>query len=68
MEQDEILPTSRDDVLFDIRFALRKGFKLRPRKREYIEEDFQSWANAVLEHLELSGVRLIRKKPRRDHS
>lgn len=68
MEEEEIEPASRDDVLFDIRYGLRRAFRFRPRKKDYREADFHSWAEAVMRHLELSGLRFFRKTPERGHT
>jgi len=67
MDQEDIQPAPREGVLFDIRYGLSRAFSLWPRKRDYREEDFQGWANAILTHLETAGVRFYRKVPGRNH-
>lgn len=67
-DQNELEPAPRDDVLFSIRFALSKGFNFRPRKRDYGTAAFDGWAKAILEQLELAGLRFFRRKPRPWHS
>ena len=65
--EDELYEVPREDVRFDIRFALSKGFKFRPRKRDYTEQDFRVWADAILKQLELTGLRFYRKPGRTQH-
>lgn len=60
-DMDEV---PRGDVLFAVRFALSRGFKFRPLKRDYTAADFGIWADAILTQLELSGVRFYRKRRR----
>lgn len=67
-DQDQYEPVARDRVLFDIRFALSKGFVFRPRKRDYTVADFSGWAKAILEHMELTGLKFLRRKPPPLHS
>ena len=52
----------RQHVLSVIRFALSQNFKYRPRKQEYyLEDDFRTWANQILDHMELTGIRFFKE-------
>ena len=58
----ELAEESRQQVLSVIRFALSQNFKYRPRKQEYyLEDDFRGWANQILEHMELTGIRFFKE-------
>ena len=58
----ELAEESRQHLLSVIRFALSQNFKYRPRKQEYyLEDDFRSWANQILEHMELTGIRFFKE-------
>ncbi|OUV74078.1 MAG: hypothetical protein CBC83_04430 [Flavobacteriales bacterium TMED123] len=59
----ELIEEERENVLFVIRYALSKNFKHRPRKQQhYSEDDFSAWAMQVLDHMELTGLRIFKKK------
>ena len=52
----------RQHVLTVIIFALSQNFKYRPRKQEYyLEDDFRTWANQILDHMELTGIRFFKE-------
>ena len=69
MLQHDNRPAPRDTVLFDIEMALRKGEKLWPKRYRPGDHDrLKPMATAILEHLELCGLRFFRKPPRRWHS
>ena len=59
----ELIEEERENLLFVIRYALSKNFKHRPRKQQhYSEDDFSAWAVQVLDHMELTGLRIFKKK------
>ena len=59
----ELNEEERENLLFVIRYALSKNFKHRPRKQQhYREDDFSAWAMQVLDHMELTGLRIFKKK------
>ena len=59
----ELIEEERENLLFVIRYALSKNFKHRPRKQQhYREDDFSAWAMQVLDHMELTGLRIFKKK------
>ena len=67
---DEIYnrPVSRDDLLFTIEMALRKAERFWPKK--YVPGDhdrLKPAARAMVEHLELCGIRCFAKPPTRPH-
>ena len=69
MHREDSRPAPRDEVLFDIEMALRKGEKLWPKRHRPGDHNrFGLLATAVLEHLELCGLRFFRKPPRPLHS
>ena len=58
-----MIESEREHLLFVIRYALAQNFKYRPRKREhYAEDDFTAWAQAVLAHMELTGLRFFKEE------
>jgi hypothetical protein len=58
-----MIESERDHLLFVLRYALAQNFKYRPRKREhYAEDDFAAWAQAVLAHMELTGLRFFKER------
>ena len=67
---DDLRPVSRDDLIFDIEFVLsHKAARLWPRKRSYgLEHPYRPAAEAVVEHLELCGLRVFRIPPAPWHS
>ena len=53
---DNLLPVSRDDLVFDIEIALSKGAVLWPRKHMHgVDHPYRPMAREVLEHLEMGG-------------
>ena len=61
--ENELIEEERENLLFVIRYALSKNFKHRPRKQQhYREDDFSAWAMQVLDHMELTGLRIFKKK------
>ena len=63
--QGGMVESERDHLLFVLRYALAQNFKYRPRKREhYDEDDFTAWAQAVLNHMELTGLRFFKEEVR----
>ena len=65
-DKDRCIP--REDLVFDVEQGLRKARKLWPRERVPGEVDrFRPLAAAIVEHLELCGVRCFREKPRALH-
>ena len=68
--KDDLRDVERDDLLFDIEFALgHKAAPLWPRRRSYgLAHPYRPAARAVLEHLELCGLRVFRKPPAPWHS
>ena len=69
MNNENSRPALRDEVLFDIEMALRKGKKLWPKHYRPGDHDrLKPMAKAVLEHLELCGLRFFRRPPRPWHN
>ena len=69
MEEKYDRPVSRDDQLFTVEMALRKASRLWPKKRVPGDHDrLKPVAKAVVEHLELCGMRCFRKPRGRGHS
>ena len=61
--ENELIEEERENLLFVLRYALSKNFKHRPRKQQhYREDDFSAWAMQVLDHMELTGLRIFKKK------
>ena len=57
---------ARDDLLFNVEMALRKAEHLWPRRLESADHDdarLELIATAVLEHLDLCGIRCVRRGP-----
>ena len=57
---------AREDLEFDVKMALHKARKLWPKRRGPADHDdarIDLVATAVVEHLELSGIRCIKKGP-----
>ena len=68
---DKLNPVPREDVLFDIEFALGQHANLWPRQRRcrtVVDQPYHSLAREVLRQLELAGVRFFRKPPAPHHS
>ena len=62
-------PVSRDDLLFTVEMALRKASRLWPKKRAPGDHDrLRPVATAVVEHMELCGLRVFRRPRGRGHS
>ena len=62
-------PVSRGDLLFTIEMALRKAERFWPRKRVPGDHDrLKPAARAVVEYLELCGMRCFAKTPPPGHS
>ena len=58
-----------DELVFDVKMALMKARKLLPRRAGPPGPDpYSLAARAIVEHLELAGVRCYRKPPRKGHS
>lgn len=69
MHKEHGLSAPRDEVLFDIEMALRKEEKLWPKRyRPGDHNRLRPMARAILEHLELCGLRFVRKPPAPRHS
>ena len=69
MDEKYDRPVSRDDLLFTVEMALFKAERLWPKK--YVPGDhdrLKPMARAVVEHLELCGMRCFAKPPRPPHS
>ena len=59
---DTLNPVPREDVLFDIEFALGQHANLWPRhRRTVVDRPYPLLAGEVLKQLELAGVRFFRK-------
>ena len=59
---DDLRPVPRRDFLFDVEQVLRNAAKLWPRRRVHGEYNpLRPAANAVVEYLELCGIRCFRK-------
>ena len=56
---------SRADLIQIIRFALWKHFKYRPKTRSI--DDHSLYAQKVVDHMELCGVEVEKREPRKLH-
>ena len=67
--KDDLRTVERDDLLFDVEFALGyKAAPLWPKRRSYgVAHPYRPAARAVIEHLELCGLRVFRKPPAQGH-
>ena len=66
MPQDHDIPISRDDLTFTVHMALRKAEHLRPKRRRPGDHDRLTLvADAVVDHIELCGIRCFRRAPER---
>ena len=66
---DDLRPVPRREFLFNVEFALSKAARLWPRKRVYGEDNpYRPVAQRLVEHLELCGIRMFRKKQPIGHS
>jgi hypothetical protein len=62
-----LIESEREHLLFVLRYALAQNFKYRPRKRQHYDaDDFTGWAQAVLNHMELTGLRFFKEEERGD--
>ena len=69
MHREDSRPAPRDEVLFDIEMALCKGEKLWPKRYRPGDHDrFKPLAGGILAHLELCGLRFVRRPSRPWHS
>jgi hypothetical protein len=62
----KLLPTTRDDVLGSIEYAMK--FRQGKATRASLDVAVSALAEMVLEHLELSGYVIMRRPPRAGHS
>ena len=68
MDDEYDQPVARSDLLFTVEMALRKASRLWPRKRVPDDHDrLRPVARAVVDHLELCGMRSFRRRPVRGH-
>ena len=68
MDEKYDRPVSRGDLLFTVEMALSKAEPFWPRKRVPGDHDrLGPVARKVVEHLELCGMRVFQKPPRRGH-
>ena len=69
MDEKHDRPVSRDDLLFTVEMALRKASRLWPKKRVPGDHDrLRPVAREVVDHFELCGLRIFRKRRGRGHS
>ena len=69
MQAEDLQPTPRDTVLFDIEMALKKEQKSWPKRHRPGDHDrLKPMARGILAHLELCGIRFFRKPPGPKHS
>ena len=62
-------PISREDLLFTVEMALRTASRLWPKRHRPGDHDrLQPVAKAVVDHIELCGMRCFGKAPGRGHS
>lgn len=68
--KNDLRTVDKDDLLFDVEFALgHKAAPLWPKRRSYgVAHPYRPAARAVIEHLELCGLRVFRKPPAAWHS
>ena len=68
MESDDDRPVSRHDLVFTVEMALRKASGLLPGKHVPGQHDrFLPAAEAIVKHMELCGLRCVRKEWRHGH-
>ena len=61
---------AREDLVFSVKMAILKARRLWPKRRgtgDHDEARIKIIASAVVEHLELCGIRCIRKGPAPRH-
>ena len=69
MDENYDRPVSREDLLFTVDMALRKASRLWPKKRVPGDHDrLKPVAKAVIDHLELCGMRCFWRRPAPRHS
>ena len=69
MERKYTCPVSREDLQFSVEMGLRKARRLWPKKHVPGDHDrLRPVAQAVVEHLELCGLRFFRRPPGPGHS
>ena len=69
MDDEHDRPVSRGDLLFTVEMALRKASRFWPKKRFPGDHDrLKPAARAVVEYLELCGMRCYRRPPAPHHS
>ncbi|MBK20015.1 MAG: hypothetical protein CMM52_14375 [Rhodospirillaceae bacterium] len=62
-KEQELIEAEREHLLFVIRYALAQNFKHRPNRRDHFtEDDFSAWAQHVVNHMELTGLRFFKEK------
>ena len=60
------IPISRDDLTFTVHMALRNAESLWPKRRTPGDHDrLKLVAKAVVDHIELCGMRCVRRAPGR---
>ena len=68
MDDEHDRPVSRGDLLFTVEMALRKASRFWPKKRFPGDHDrLKPAARAVVEYLELCGMRCYRRRPVAGH-
>ena len=66
MPDDPNVPISRHDLTFTVHMALRKAEHLWPKRRRPGDHDrLKPVADAVVDHIELCGIRCFRRAPER---
>ena len=69
MERKHTCPVSRDDLVFSVDMALRKAERFWPKKRGPGDHDrLRPFAEMIVDHLELCGMRCFRRPLGRGHS
>ena len=69
MPEDHNVPISRGDLTFTVHMALRKAERLWPTRRRPGDHDrLKLVADAVVDHIELCGIRCVRRAPERGRS
>ena len=69
MERKHTIPVSREDLVFSVDMALRKVERFWPKKRGPGDHDrLRPFAEKIVDHLELSGIKCFRRPLARGHS
>ena len=69
MSENYDRPVSREDLLFTVEMALRKASRLWPKRHRPGDHDrLKPVAKAVVDYIELCGMRCFGKAPGRGHS